>query len=163
MKALLESNLRVEVTAVDASWRMTQIGNRRVQGMKPEYQTRAEYVCADIATFAPPEPYDLIATHFFLDCFSTEVAADIIQRVATWAAPKAQWIVSEFAQPASPLARLWAGALVRSLYAAFRVTTGLRTTHLPDYRPALASMGFTLRKQNLACDGLLVSELWERG
>jgi ubiquinone/menaquinone biosynthesis C-methylase UbiE len=163
MKALLESNFRGEVTAVDASWRMTQIGNRRVQRMNPEYRTRAEYVCADIAAFAPPESYDLIATHFFLDCFSTEAAASIIERVARWATPHgARWIISEFTQPLNPVGRLWSGAIIRSLYAGFRLTTGLRTTHLPDYLPALAAAGFGLRKQVHACGGLLVSELWER-
>jgi len=162
MSAFLQSNPYVRLTAVDASWRMTQIGNRRVQRMNPETRARAEYVCADVATFTPPESYDLIATHFFLDCFSTEVAARLIQHVATWAAPDARWIVSEFTQPATPVMRLWGDAVIRGLYAAFRVTTGLRTTHLPDYRPALTSVGFAMRKQVHAFGGLLVSELWER-
>jgi hypothetical protein len=131
--------------------------------MKLEDRTRAEYVCADIATFAPPESYDLIATHFFLDCFSTEAAAGIIERVAQWATPRgARWIISEFTQPPTPVGRLWSGAIIRSLYVGFRLTTGLRTTHLPDYLPALAAAGFELRKRVYSCGGLLVSELWER-
>lgn len=160
--ALLRSNPNVDVTAVDASWRMTQIGSRRLLRTNPEFSARTEYVCADIGTFAPPHVCDLIATHFFLDCFSTEGAAEVIQRVAQWAAPRAQWIVSEFAQPPSPMGKALSGSIIRSLYAAFRLTTGLRTTCLPDYRPALASVGFELRKQEHALGGLLISELWER-
>jgi ubiquinone/menaquinone biosynthesis C-methylase UbiE len=163
MTALLDCNPRVEVTAVDASRKMTDIGNRRFQRMNPEFGLRANYVCADIGTFDPPQLYDLIAAHFFLDCFSTDGAARVIQRLASWATPRARWIVSEFAQPASPAGQIWSGAIIRSLYAAFRLTTGLRITRLPDYRPALASQGFELRKVEAALGGLLISELWERG
>jgi hypothetical protein len=110
----------------------------------------------------PRHSYDLIATHFFLDCFNTAEAGAIVHRIADWAAPRARWIVSEFAQPETSLGQIWTGAVIRSLYAAFRVTTGLRTIRLPDYRPALASVGFERKKQIHACGGLLVSELWER-
>jgi len=162
LAALLRSNPTVQVTAVDASWKMTQIGNQKVSRLEPDQRARAEYVCADITTFAPPQPCDLIATHFFLDCFSTEEAANIIGRVAQWATPRAQWLISEFTQPPTAVGRLWTGAIIRSLYAGFRLTTGLRTAHLPDYLPALAAAGFQLRKQLHATGGLLVSELWER-
>ena len=59
----------------------------------------------------------------------------------------------------SPLDR----RIIRSLYAAFWVTTGLRTNRLPDYRSALAAAGFELQSEEYACGGLLVSELWQRG
>jgi ubiquinone/menaquinone biosynthesis C-methylase UbiE len=163
MTALLQANPQVTVTAIDASRRMVEIASRRMLAMAGGLRARADYHCAPVQSFHPPQTsFDLIATHFFLDCFSTEDAAAIIHRLAGWAAPRAHWIVSEFCQPATPVGRFWTGAIIRSLYAAFRVTTGLRTTRLPDYRPALLSEGFELRQQEHACGGLLVSELWER-
>lgn len=161
--ALLRSNPQVEVTAADASQKMVRVAKRRLSAIERRFASRAAYHCADIHSFTPPHTgYDLIATHFFLDCFTTEQAAAVVRRIAGWAAPQARWIVSEFAQPNAPVAHIWTGAVIRSLYAAFRVTTGLRVTHLPDYRPALAATGFELRKQQHALGGLLVSELWER-
>lgn len=161
--ALLRANPQVEVTAVDASRKMVEVASRRVTRMGIAVQARAEFLCEELGKFnAPEQAPDLIATHFFLDCFTTEDAAAIIYRIAGWAAPRARWIVSEFCQPPTPVGQLWTGAIVRSLYAAFRVTTGLRVTHLPNYRPALQSVGFELRKQEHAFRGLLVSELWER-
>ena len=160
--ALLVTNPHVKVTAIDVSWKMTQIGSKRVTRMGEPYRRRFDYVCAEIGTFAPPEPADLIATHFFLDCFSTDQVRPVVERLANWAKPRSRWIVSEFAQPPSSFARLWTGAVIRSLYAAFRVTTGLRVTDLPDYRRALRREGFRLLRQEHALDGLLVSELWER-
>jgi hypothetical protein len=154
----------VKVTAFDASRKMVKIASRRIAAMGDDLCARADYRCGEIRSFNPPRmPFDLIATHFFLDCFSTADATAIIHLLAGWAAPRARWIVSEFCRSETPMGQVWTGAVIRSLYAAFRVTTGLRTTRLPDYRPALQSEGFELRKQEHARGGLLVSELWERG
>ena len=162
--ALLQSNSQVEVTAVDGSRNMVQLADRRVARIGSQLCRRVEYHCSDIHCFRPPQSaYDLIATHFFLDCFTTEQVNAVVRRIANWSAPRAQWIVSEFAQPSAPVAQLWTGALIRSLYAAFRVTTGLRVTHLPDYRAAIRSVGFELLREERALGGLLVSEMWERG
>ena len=161
--ALLQSNSQVKVTAVDASPKMTQVAERRAARMGNRLSRRVEYHPCEIHTFQPPLPaYDLIATHFFLDCFNTEEASAVIHRVAGWAAPHSRWLVSEFAQPPTRLGQLWTGAIIRALYGAFRVTTGLRVTHLPDYRPALEREGFQLRRQQYAFGGLLLSEMWER-
>jgi ubiquinone/menaquinone biosynthesis C-methylase UbiE len=162
--ALLQSNPQVEVTAIDASRKMAGLGGRRVARMGSDLRRRLQYQCGEIHNFQPPQrQYDLIATHFFLDCFITQEAAAAVHRIAKWAAPRSRWIVSEFAQPSAPIGHFWTGAVIRSLYAAFRVTTGLRVTHLPDYRPALRSVGFELRREERALGGLLVSELWESG
>ena len=162
--ALLQSNPRVQVTALDASRKMMNLAARRVARMGSDLRRRSEYHCSGIHSFHPPQPaYDLVATHFFLDCFTTKEAHAVVRRIANWAAPRARWIVSEFAQPSAPLAQLWTGAVIRSLYAAFRVTTGLRVTHLPNYRPALRTVGFERRREERTLGGLLVSELWERG
>ena len=162
--ALLRSNPHLEVIAVDASRRMQQIAARRVAMMGESFRERAEFHCAEIDTFDPGSAkYDLIATHFFFDCFSTDATREVIQRIAGWAAPRAQWVVSEFHQPPGRLGRFWTGAIIRGLYAAFRVTTGLRVVRLPNYHAALVSAGFKLRRQEFACGGLLISELWERG
>lgn len=160
--SLVAANLGVQATAVDASRRMIELARKRIERMGEAYSSRTQYQCTQVDQFEPAETYDLIATHFFLDCFSTEQAANVIDRIASWAAPRAKWLVSEFAQPADPVARLWTGAVIRSLYGAFRLTTGLRVTHLPDYRSPLARAGFILRKQERALGGLLVSELWEK-
>jgi ubiquinone/menaquinone biosynthesis C-methylase UbiE len=161
--ALLQADSEVHATAVDASPRMVEIARQRVGSLGDSFPVRTGFHCAEVGSFCRSRSYDLIATHFFLDCFSTAEAEVVIATIASWAEPKAKWLVSEFAQPEAGLAHLWTGAVIRSLYAAFRATTGLRVTHLPDYRPALASAGFKLRKEERGLAGLLVSELWERG
>ena len=50
--------------------------------------------------------------------------------------------------------------IVASLYAAFRILTGLRTRALPDHSLALTRAGFRLKDRKPFLSGLLVSELW---
>jgi ubiquinone/menaquinone biosynthesis C-methylase UbiE len=103
-----------------------------------------------------PGEYDLIASHFFFDCFEARDARLLIERVTQAAQPRAQWLVSEFRQPP------WARLFLRGLYLFFRVTTGLKTRRLTDHRPLLAEKGFRLVREETSRFGLLASELWIR-
>lgn len=94
-----------------------------------------------------PTP-DLIATHFLLDCFSQPDVDALITRIASQLAPGTLWLLSDFALPANRLLRPFARLYIASLYAAFRILTGLRVNHLPDHnQPFIAT----------ACDASRVS------
>jgi hypothetical protein len=69
--------------------------------------------------------YDLIATHFFLDCFAMEELRTLVCRVSERCVPGGQWLVSEFSIPAEGVRRVAAAALIRVMYLFFRVATGL--------------------------------------
>jgi hypothetical protein len=55
-----------------------------------------------------------------------------------------------------------AWALVRGLYLAFRVLTGLRVTRLPDYAAALEACGFELAAERRFLSGLLVAQVFRK-
>jgi hypothetical protein len=57
--------------------------------------------------------------------------------------------------------RLPAKLIVRALYLAFRVLTGLRTRHLPDHARPLYQAGLTRISHHLQLAGLLTTELWQ--
>ena len=75
-------------------------------------------------------------------------------------APGALWLVSDFRIPAG-LMRLPALALVRGLYLAFRVLTGLRTSRLPDLAAPLARAGLARVAHQHSFAGILTTELWQ--
>ena len=116
---------------------------------------RASYRHGDaLAIPLAPSSYDLIVTHFFLDCFDAAGLDRLVARIRTTACPGALWLISEFRQP------LWAAPIIRGLYLFFRVTTGLRVTQLADHRPVLRAYGFRLLSEETSWRGLLASELW---
>jgi ubiquinone/menaquinone biosynthesis C-methylase UbiE len=149
---LLRRNAVVRADYVDSSRRMLELARQKAGSERVNYE-QANALTLDF----PWEAYDLIATHFFFDCFDPDDLEKLIGRVARAAKPGAQWIVSEFRTPNLP-ARL----LVRALYLFFGITTGLRTRKLADHRPILRTHGFRLINASHSRGALVVSELWER-
>ena len=151
---LLQVNSRVGVDFVDVSPRMVDLAERRVAAMGRAFRERVRFHAEDLRRFAPSSAsYDLIVTNFFLDCFCEAELDVVVDRLVSWGAPDFRWMVSEFAEDR--------GAIIRGLYAAFRLTTGLRVTQSPDYTAALLNAGCVLRFKEEALSGLLQSSLWE--
>ena len=148
---LVKQNGGASIDYVDLSGRMLELARSRAGD-------RVRYIQADARTLPLPEgEYDLIATHFFLDCFDESDLAALIERISLAARDDARWVISEFRQPGN-----WARWMVRMLYRFFKLTTGLQTTGLSDHRPLLEKCGFRMVKEQRARGGLLASELWVR-
>src|SRR5665213_1652970 len=119
---LLKTNLEVRIDAVDMSPAMLQALLRRV-GKNAD---RVREHCADVRVWEPAQGgdgqkplYDLVATHFFLDCLSTEEVRELALKLRPFVAAEARWVVSEFAIPQGWFGRLIALPLITALYGAF--------------------------------------------
>jgi len=131
------------VDAVDSSARMIELARARVPS--------ATFHLADAREFVFEKEYDLAVAHFFFDCLGEDELAALLGRVRA-----KSWLVSEFQNTR------WSWPIVRGLYFFFRVTTGLRVTSLPDHRPVLSGLGYSIDKEQPALGGLVVSEHWVR-
>ena len=121
---------------------------------------RVRTYMADARRWTEREPYDMVATHFFLDCLTTDEVRELAARVRPALAQDAVWVVSEFAVPQGAYGRLVARPLIAFLYIAFGVMTGLRVRRLPDHGGAMEQAGFTLRERRIWLGGLLMAEIW---
>jgi hypothetical protein len=156
---LLEANSHVVVDAVDASCAMLHALKRNAGAQASRVRTHV----ADGRTWKALETYDLIATHFFLDCLTSAEVDELAQRLRAGAAPSARWVVSEFAIPKGWFGWMVARPLVWCLYLAFKVLTGVHPWRLPDHRSAFRRAGFVLVQERRWLRGLLVSERWIAG
>jgi ubiquinone/menaquinone biosynthesis C-methylase UbiE len=163
---LLAANHNIHADAVDSSAAMLQLLRGRVSRLGSPAEGRLRTLHMDALDFAtkglsPETPsYDLVATHFFLDCISQEEVAVLIRNLAPRLAPGALWLISEFAIPARQPAASASRWVVSGLYRIFGLLTGLRTRRLPDYALHLRQSGFSLRDRKSHLGGLLLSELW---
>ena len=121
----------------------------------------ADALECDLAAF-PEAPFDLVVTHFFLDCFNETELASLVARVNAVAEKTAVWVVSDFAIPQRTPARLLGKWIVRGLYLAFGLLTGLGARRLPDHARVLREAGWMLADRRELLLGLLVSEAWRR-
>jgi SAM-dependent methyltransferase len=154
---LLHANPHIQIDAVDASRAMLNELRRRAG----TNANRVRTLNTDARVWLPQgPPYDLVVTHFFLDCLTSAEIEALAATVRSALTPSAKWLVSEFAIPPGVYGQLFARPLIHSLYRVFGALTGLKVRRLPDYRADLRSSGFGLIAQKNRLGGLLVSELW---
>ena len=145
-----------EVDCVEASARMIALARGRDPG-------RARFIHARLEELALERgAYDLIVTHFFLDCFQESILRGVIKGLARAAAKDATWLVSEFSIPEKGIERVQARCWLWTMYCFFRATAGIEASELIDYTPFLRAERFVLMRQHLFGEGLLKSELWKR-
>jgi ubiquinone/menaquinone biosynthesis C-methylase UbiE len=121
----------------------------------------ADALACEPAQF-PEAPFNLVVSHFFLDCFTEPEIALLLSRVHKAVCDDAIWIVSDFAIPQRAPARQIAAVIVYGLYLAFGLLTGLTTRRLPDHGPVMQEAGWRLEDRRKLLFGLLVSERWRR-
>jgi SAM-dependent methyltransferase len=155
---LLAANPNLHADAVDISPAMLRLLTRRAHAAYAAARLRTHH--ADALTFTPDGPYDLIVTHFFLDCLTQPELTTLITRLTPHLAPDALWLVSDFRIP-DGVPHVPARIFVRALYFAFRLLTGLRTTRLPDHTSALRAVGFAPIHEHHFLAGLLTTQIWE--
>lgn len=91
---LLRLHPGVEVDCIDASRHMLQLARKRIERELPDRAEYVRFLHQDITSWASPEHlYDLLVTHFILDCFSEVALTGIIKKLE-WrdSAPAAGWL-----------------------------------------------------------------------
>jgi ubiquinone/menaquinone biosynthesis C-methylase UbiE len=158
---LLARNPRLQADAVDTSATMLRLLRQRCDSTTPSAMARLQIRQASALTVPiETKSYDLVVTHFFLDCLSQAELEALVTRIAPTLTPGALWLISDFRIPGGPM-YLPAKFIVRSLYLVFRVLTGLRTTRLPDHSTPLTQAGLTRLTHQNHLAGLLFTEIWQ--
>ena len=150
------------IVCVDASQRMLQAARGRL--MEHGFNTTGvEFVHADALSWRPPKAgFDLIVTHFFLDCFRLDQLQSVLNALAWGAGPRAKWLLADFQIPERGWRRRRAQLIHRLMYAFFRVVARLPAQQLTEPDALLREQGFIRRKRQVMNWGLLRSDLWER-
>lgn len=157
---LMAQNLTLQADAVDTSGTMLELLTLRVDRTTPGASMRLRTHHGNALEFVQGEGYDLVVTHFLLDCLVQEDVEKLVASVRTRMQPGAVWLISDFRTPEGFLE--WPSrVLIRSLYLAFRMATGLRTSRLPDYATSLVLAGFVPVEEHLLLGGLLTTAIWK--
>lgn len=153
------------ITVVEASGAMLARARARWErGAGGGAAARVEFFHSRVEHWAaPPGEFDLVVTHFFLDCFRPGQLDELIPRLAASAAPGARWLVADFQVPATGVVRRLRAELILALmYWFFRWGTGLPASELTPPDGRLAAAGFRLRARREMEWGLLHTDLWEQ-
>jgi SAM-dependent methyltransferase len=106
--------------------------------------------------------YDVVYSHFFLDCFTAGQISVLAGRIASASGAGTRWVISDFRRAESGWRKVFTALWIKTMYVFFRVVTGLEQQELPDHHAALREHGFQLREERVSMAGLIVSECWQR-
>jgi ubiquinone/menaquinone biosynthesis C-methylase UbiE len=159
---LLRVHPKIDIDCVDASARMLTFARMRARRSHPESWQRIQFVHADILQWSPLKSYDLIVTHFLLDCFPRDEVKAIVDKLAGAAAPGAVWLLADFTiPPAGIFARMHAKLLLRMMYLFFRCAAGITANGLVDPTPYLEANNFVPMSPQSSRAAMVKSELWQ--
>jgi ubiquinone/menaquinone biosynthesis C-methylase UbiE len=160
---LVRAHPKIDIDCVDASARMLTLARKRARRSHPESEPCVRFIHANILQWTPSESYDLIVTHFFLDCFPRGEVKAIVDKVARAATPDAIWLLADFTTPsAGTLSQMHAKLCLRMMYLFFRCVAGITANNLVDPLPYLEANNFVLVSRQVSRAKLLKSELWHR-
>jgi SAM-dependent methyltransferase len=157
---LLETDGRIHIVALDESAAMLASLERRARGGGAGQRVttrRGEIVgLLEAGNFAEEVGgFDLVVSHFFLDCLTTPEVGRVAVEVRRRMGPDGEWVISEF-EGGSLAARM----VVALLYKGFGLLAGLKTQRLPEYREALEASGWKCVAESRFGGGLLSGTVW---
>ncbi|MBI3870557.1 MAG: class I SAM-dependent methyltransferase [Verrucomicrobia bacterium] len=152
-----------QITCVDASEPM--LAQARRQLLRHNMATACvRFIHADVLNWTPTGgDYDLVITHFFLDCFRADQLEQIIARLGAVTTPDGNWLLADFQTPAAGWKRIRGRLILWTLYAFFRATTRLPARRLTAPNSYLERAGFTRHRHTEAEWGLLHSAIGGSG
>jgi ubiquinone/menaquinone biosynthesis C-methylase UbiE len=154
----VRSHPAAAVDCIEASGQMIELARRSL-----DPQACVNFIQTDIGEAElAPNFYDLVVTHFFLDCLGEGALAAVIVKLANSATPDAQWLVADFSEPSKSWRRLPARFLIALMYFFFRLAAGIEARQLVDYRPLLQAEGFVLAEALQSPNEIIRSERWRR-
>jgi ubiquinone/menaquinone biosynthesis C-methylase UbiE len=155
LEQLRDAQPELLVECIDASEEMLELARARVG------DRYTQFIQADIREAAfPAARYDLVVTHFLLDCFEERQLREVVEKLSAAAMSNAIWLVADFQKPVRGLRRAFGRLLIATMYLFFRSVAGLEARRLVDYAPFLAAHGFILEKESGAPNGMIRSQLW---
>jgi len=131
----------LRIDCLDSSERMLDLAQRHVLETTPDEIGRVTFIRDDVRSWTPNDRYDLIVTHFFLDCFSTQQVGLIVAKLAQAAAPNATWLLADFRIPEGGFARAHAKAWLASCIGFSAPSQGSKRTSWSIRRPSSAWRG----------------------
>jgi len=150
------------ITCIDASARMLELSKHRLESRGLSLK-HTEFIHADALEWIPPRrAFDLIITHFFLDCFTPQQLKRLVVNLADAAMPDAEWLLADFQIPPAGLRRYRAQFIHFLMYAFFRAFARLPARKLTPPDELLRANHFELLRRNLSDWGLLHSDRWVR-
>lgn len=142
-----------QLTYVDISPKMIDLAKSKVSEKE-----NIHFINGDEATI-PNQSYDLIITHYFLDCFDQEKFEELAHRLLNKLTVGGYWSMVDFY--INPKSSHFKKYFVCFLYKFFKLSCHLNTKELPDFETWFLK-NLLLKEDALSCLKLLRSTVYQK-
>lgn len=158
LSALVRQRPSLAITCADMSGAMLERSREMLRRSRADRHA-VEFIECDLRAFRlHRDTYDVIVTHFFLDCFEGEELRRVVENLADAAKADARWLLADFQIPDRGVLRLRARAVVWLMYRFFRCATHLSARQLEPPGGLLEALGFQVLEKECWNAGLIYSE-----
>lgn len=158
--ALLRFNPRIKITCVEHSEKMMQQARQRLTRARLD-RSQVQFIHMDVLNWVPlAMKFDLVVTHFFLDCFRADQLEKLVPLLAGSTTTEALWLLADFRVPENGWRRVRARLILALLYTFFKFSSSLPASRLTPPDDFMRAVRFTLFERRYASFGLVHSDVW---
>lgn len=144
------------VDYVDISPGMIKKAREKLQKKCPQFVCKVNFICGSVEE-VQGQKYDLICTHYFLDCFSPQELPAIMAGLYLSLNTGGQWLFADFTGDT-----FLKKNLVAFLYKFFKLTAALNAGELADFRGEFSKLGVQLCREGFFAGRLLRAALYKK-
>jgi tRNA (cmo5U34)-methyltransferase len=149
------------VLYLEASQKMLNLARQEVQDL--DKVASIEFRLGTEKDIRPEEKFDVVISHFFLDLFTPVQLKEIIQILTDRLRPGGFWLVADFVSATgSGIRPVWTQFLIKSMYAFFRVFSGISAHTLPNWQNILSSYTLVPQKSAYFYHRMIKSVLYQK-
>jgi ubiquinone/menaquinone biosynthesis C-methylase UbiE len=140
------------ITYVDLSSKMIAQARRRNAG-----NNKVTFITAP-AEKAPPGKYDVVMTPFLFDNFSDSTLQSTFSAIDRLLVKDGVWLYCDF----QDAGKWWQKALLKIMYAFFRVSCGIETAHLPDAKGCFSEHHYKIKEKKTFFNEFIIARVYQR-
>ncbi|MBU62618.1 MAG: hypothetical protein CMI26_08960 [Opitutae bacterium] len=124
LEKLTSINKNCQITVLDASPIMLGLAKEKVP---VTFQGKIHFCEEDVTIFPfACEAFDVVVSHFFLDCFTEETLTALLKNISSTLHPGGKWLIADFVEPSLDTIRSINQFIsLRILYVFFRLICGI--------------------------------------
>ena len=161
LESLCALHPKVMATVCDSSPSMLSLINNR---LPKETSENIHLLNLDVMeTEFPEASFDVLVTHFFLDCFDSETLGRLIPKMSLYLKAGGTWLIADFEESRKmTFANCPHWLFLRCLYLFFRSTCGISANWVVPLEIMLRQSGLVETEKTSYCRGLIYSGLWKK-
>lgn len=151
-KEILSRFPQLSITYIEASAQMIVQAKQKISN----YSNRISFIHGTEKSIPTYVQFDTVIANFYFDLFTDVDLSRALNFIRKSMTKDSLWLISDFKDDG----KWWQKILLKSMFAFFRITCGIRLTKLVDWRTPLLNSGFEPLDSKAFYKGFILSSVY---